>query len=252
MWTRALPWTAKEPGCKVTVANPTDAELVQACLDGRREAFDAIVERHQRHVYQLCYRFAGNHEDANDLTQDVFIRAYRGLKTFKGQASLGTWLYRIAVNVSLNQVGAKGRSAPLDPLLAANDDRLAAHDADLPEPSPLYWQHLSARIRDRVAGERIAPAWRAAPWPQAFAVRALVPVASAVVLVLAVVAGGLAHKDRRPTAGAPSPIASTAPADTASPLEDSEVWQVLTSAASEVPIEDAHAAGMGLPTGAVD
>src|SRR5206468_5300013 len=52
----------------------------------------------------------------------------------------------------------------------------AAHDDDLPEPSPLYWQHLSARIRDRVAGERIAPAWRAAPWPQAFAVRALVPV----------------------------------------------------------------------------
>jgi RNA polymerase sigma-70 factor (ECF subfamily) len=98
MLTRALSWTVKESGCKVTVANPTDAELVQACRDGQREAFDAIVERHQRHVYQLCYRFAGNHEDANDFAQDVFIRAYRGLKTFKGQASLGTWLYRIAVN----------------------------------------------------------------------------------------------------------------------------------------------------------
>ena len=124
MLTRALSWTAEEPGCKVTVANQTDAELVRACLDGRREAFDVIVERHQRHVYQLCYRFAGNHEDANDLTQDVFIRAYRGLKTFKGQASLGTWLYRIAVNVSLTKVGAKGRTASLDPLLEANDHRL--------------------------------------------------------------------------------------------------------------------------------
>src|SRR5262252_211862 len=129
MFTRTLSWTAKEPGCKVTVANQTDAELVQACLAGRREAFDVIVERHQRHVYQLCYRFAGNHEDANDFAQDVFIRAYRGLKTFKGQASLGTWLYRIAVNVCLTKAGAKGRGGePLEPLLASSDERVASRE----------------------------------------------------------------------------------------------------------------------------
>ncbi len=128
MLTRALTWTAEEPGCKVTVANQTDAELVQACLAGRREAFDAIVERHQRHVYQLCYRFAGNHEDANDLAQDVFIRAYRGLKTFRGQASLGTWLYRIGVNVCLSKAGTKGRSEPLEPLLMTNDERVASQE----------------------------------------------------------------------------------------------------------------------------
>jgi len=128
MLTRALTWTAQESGSKVTVANPTDAELVQACLDGDRAAFDVIVERHQRHVYQLCYRFVGNHEDASDLAQDVFVRAYRGLKTFKAQASLGTWLYRIAVNVSLNKVGAKGRGQPIDPLLVAHDPRLVSAD----------------------------------------------------------------------------------------------------------------------------
>src|SRR5690348_17176711 len=127
MLIRSLTWAAEEPGCKVTVANQTDAELVQACLAGRREAFDVIVGRHQRHVYLLCYRFAGNHEDANDLAQDVFVRAYRGLKTFKGQASLGTWLYRIGVNVCLSKASAKGRSEPLDPLLASNDDRVASH-----------------------------------------------------------------------------------------------------------------------------
>jgi RNA polymerase sigma-70 factor (ECF subfamily) len=109
------------------VTNPTDAELVESCLAGRRESFDVLVERHQRHVYQLCYRFVGNHEDASDLAQDVFIRAYRALKTFKGQASLGTWLYRIAVNVSLNKVGAKApKPDPLEPLLAANDQRIAS------------------------------------------------------------------------------------------------------------------------------
>ena len=126
MLTRTLTWAAREPGCKVTVANQTDAELVEACLAGRREAFDVIVERHQRQIYQLCYRFVGNHEDASDLSQDVFVRAYRGLKTFRAQASLGTWLYRIAVNVCLNKVSAKPRSEPLDPLLAANDERVAS------------------------------------------------------------------------------------------------------------------------------
>lgn len=84
-----------------------DRALVHTCLGGRREAFDVIVERHQRQVYQLCYRFAGNHEDASDLAQDVFIRAYRGLHSFKGQAAFSTWLYRIAVNVCLNRVGAR-------------------------------------------------------------------------------------------------------------------------------------------------
>jgi RNA polymerase sigma-70 factor, ECF subfamily len=87
-----------------------DRVLVDACRSGRREAFDVIVERHQRQVYQLCYRFAGNHEDASDLAQDVFIRAYRGLHSFKGQSAFSTWLYRIAVNVCLNRVGARSQS----------------------------------------------------------------------------------------------------------------------------------------------
>lgn len=120
--------TATEPGSKVTVTNPTDTELVDSCLEGRRESFDTLVERHQRHVYQLCYRFVGNHEDASDLAQDVFVRAYRGLGQFKGEASLGTWLYRIGVNVCLNKVGAKTpRPEALDPLLAASDERIASH-----------------------------------------------------------------------------------------------------------------------------
>src|SRR5687767_12659734 len=130
MLTRALYWSAG-PGCKVTVTNPTDAELVASSLAGNREAFDVIVERHRRQVYQLCYRFVGNHEDASDLAQDVFIRAYRGLRKFKGDSSLGTWLYRIAVNVSLNKVGAKApRPEPLDPLLLGHDARAVSQEDD--------------------------------------------------------------------------------------------------------------------------
>ena len=85
----------------------TDAELVQRARSGAREAFDEIVRRHQRPIYQLCYRFAGNHEDASDLAQDTFVRAYRALNGFKGEAAIGTWLYRIGVNVCLNRRALK-------------------------------------------------------------------------------------------------------------------------------------------------
>jgi RNA polymerase sigma-70 factor (ECF subfamily) len=85
----------------------SEVDLVAACLKGRVGAFDIIVERHRRSLYQLCYRFVSNHEDASDLSQEVFLRAYRGLKNFRGQSSLGTWLYRIGVNVCLNRVSAK-------------------------------------------------------------------------------------------------------------------------------------------------
>lgn len=92
-----------------------DAELARACASGRREAFDVIVTRHRRSVYQLCYRFAGNPEDAADLSQEVFLRAYRAIGGFKGQASLATWLYRIGVNVCLNKVGGKApRTEPIE------------------------------------------------------------------------------------------------------------------------------------------
>jgi RNA polymerase sigma-70 factor (ECF subfamily) len=91
----------------MSFAEMDDAALVAAAVAGQREAFDVIVERHRRAVYQVCYRFVNNHEDASDLAQDVFVRAWRGLKNFKGQSALSTWLYRIAVNVCLNRVAAK-------------------------------------------------------------------------------------------------------------------------------------------------
>ena len=89
------------------LADLDEAGLIAACVSGWPGAFDLIVERHRRPVYQLCYRFVGNHEDASDLTQDVFLRAYRGLGAFRGGSSLATWLYRIGVNLCLNRVGRK-------------------------------------------------------------------------------------------------------------------------------------------------
>lgn len=122
-----------------------DRALVAACLEGRLEAFDLIVERHRRHVYQLCFRFVGRHEDAADLSQDVFLRAFRGLKRFRGDASLSTWLYRIGVNVCLNRVSMRRPvQAPLDevPPLASADPGPAAG---------LLKREQAARVRAAVA-----------------------------------------------------------------------------------------------------
>lgn len=84
-----------------------DRALVDACRAGRREAFDQIVLRHSRSMYQVCYRFVGNQADATDLTQEAFLRAFRALDRFKGEASVRTWLYRIAVNLCLNKVSVR-------------------------------------------------------------------------------------------------------------------------------------------------
>lgn len=99
-----LPWMV---AAVTRLAELDDKALVAEAAGGNREAFDVIVERHRRAVYQVCYRFVHNHEDASDLAQDAFVRAWRGLKNFKGQSALSTWLYRIAVNVCLNRVTAK-------------------------------------------------------------------------------------------------------------------------------------------------
>ncbi|MGE5245463.1 MAG: RNA polymerase sigma factor [Betaproteobacteria bacterium] len=119
--------------------------LVAASLAGQAGAFDLIVERHRRNVYQLCYRFVSNHEDASDLSQEVFLRAYRGLKSFKGQASLATWLYRIGVNVCLNRVSAKAPAT--EPIDAAQH---VDHGAESPVDRVLRGER-AARVRAAIA-----------------------------------------------------------------------------------------------------
>jgi RNA polymerase sigma-70 factor, ECF subfamily len=79
-----------------------ERDVLAACRRGEREAFDLLVERYQRDVYRLCYRYLGNHEDANDMAQEAFFKAYRGIHGFRGDSAFATWLYRIAVNSCLN------------------------------------------------------------------------------------------------------------------------------------------------------
>ncbi len=123
----------------------TETVLVAASLHGEPGAFDVIVARHRRQVYQLCHRFVGNHEDASDLAQDVFVRAFRGLGGFRSSASLATWLYRIAVNVSLNRVAVK------TPPLEAVDIREHADDSAEPADAALLRAERSTAVRAAIA-----------------------------------------------------------------------------------------------------
>ena len=133
--------TASDP----PLSDLSEAALVSACLAGRTDAFDLIVERHRRSVYLLCYRFVSNHEDASDLTQDVFLRAYRGLRAFRGRSTLSTWLYRIGVNVCLNRVSVK--PPPIEPIEARPHVDVASESAS----ARLLREERARRVRAAIA-----------------------------------------------------------------------------------------------------
>jgi RNA polymerase sigma-70 factor (ECF subfamily) len=79
-----------------------DALLVQRAQQGDLVAFDELVRRYQERIYSTVYHMTASHEDAADLAQETFIKAFQALKTYKGDASFYTWIYRIAVNKTIN------------------------------------------------------------------------------------------------------------------------------------------------------
>lgn len=89
-----------------TAHSDTDIELafIRAAADGDNAAFDELVLRHKDRVFNLCYWFLSDHHEADDMAQEVFIKAFRSLKSFRFEAKFSTWLYRIAVNTCNNRV----------------------------------------------------------------------------------------------------------------------------------------------------
>ena len=81
-----------------------DVELIERYFAGDTSAFDEIMIRYERQIYRVCYRFVEHREDAMDLAQDVFVKAFEHLPTFRRESTLKTWLYRIAINHCLNHV----------------------------------------------------------------------------------------------------------------------------------------------------
>jgi RNA polymerase sigma factor RpoE len=102
--------------------------LVERARRGDMSAYDDLVRRYQERIYATVYHMTSNHEDANDLAQESFIKAYQALKSFKGGSSFYTWIYRIAVNKTINFLKQRKNRAHM----SLNDlDFNAEHDPDL-------------------------------------------------------------------------------------------------------------------------
>jgi len=91
-----------------------DATLVKLCLAGDTKAFEQIVDRYQKKIFNIALRIATDQDDAEDITQSVFVKAYERLNTFDPKYKLFSWLYRIAINESLNFVGQRQNLQRLD------------------------------------------------------------------------------------------------------------------------------------------
>ena len=105
-----------------------DQKLVKRAQGGNLEAYDELIRRYQERIYATIYHMTANHEDANDLAQETFIKAYQALKSFKGDSSFFTWVYRIAVNKTINFLKQRKNKAHM----SLNDlDFNAEHDPDL-------------------------------------------------------------------------------------------------------------------------
>lgn len=100
----------------------TDLELVRLAKKGSEESFERLVERYEKKVMSLAMRFSRNQDDAKDIFQEVFIRAYRGIKKFEERSQFSTWLFRIATNVSLTFVTKKGKNKMVSISENSDDD----------------------------------------------------------------------------------------------------------------------------------
>src|SRR6266702_2677499 len=122
---------AVEPPEKAAPANNPleELDLVQRAQRGDIAAYDDLVRRYQERIYATVYHMTANHEDASDLAQETFIKGYQALKSFKGDASFYTWVYRIAVNKTINFL--KQRKARSGQMSLNDLDFNAEHDPDL-------------------------------------------------------------------------------------------------------------------------
>lgn len=130
----------------------TDQEMIALCRSGDREAFNALVLKYQKQVFNIAYGMLSDYEDASDAAQDVFIKVYRSIASFRGQSSLSTWLYRICSNVCndiLRKRQRRGISISLD-----NDDE-DAPVSELPSEEPTPAERLEESERRRAVREAI-------------------------------------------------------------------------------------------------
>ena len=130
--------------------DPIDlSEMVTDAKEGDPEAFEALVRATHADTYTLAYRLTGNEEDARDVVQETYLRAYKGLKRFRGDAQFTTWLYRITANCASTHLGRrrKHRHDELDESVGLVDER-AEHDPTLRADAGELREELKIALQD--------------------------------------------------------------------------------------------------------
>lgn len=137
------------PGVVSSQAEQDDAQLVQASQRGDQDAFAFLMQRHQRRVFNMVLRMLQDYEEANEITQEAFLAAWRGLPSFRGEALFSTWLYRIAYNCCLRQLERRKQERTLQVVMQAeyllervNEEKLAEDIIELRD-----WQ---AMVREQL------------------------------------------------------------------------------------------------------
>ncbi len=129
-----------------------DAEIVKAVLDGDREAYSQLVRRYQRRILHAMWRATGNRDDAEELSQAVFCRAYFALASFDPQYRFSSWIFRIAHNLSINHLKRGGREVPLEDLSdAARVGSRAPADPDSRPEEHLAQREIARSVRRAIA-----------------------------------------------------------------------------------------------------
>lgn len=102
-----------------------DLDLIDRTEAGERDAFNDLVMKYQKPIYALLYRMVGNHEDASDLLQKAFVKAFTGLRSFERRSTFKTWLYQIAINLAKNVYRDRARfeQVPIDDVIIKRDPR---------------------------------------------------------------------------------------------------------------------------------
>ena len=136
-----------------------ERDLLERLAAGNKEAFRELVEGYKKKVYYLAFDLVGNRSDAEDISQDVFLKAYRAFGTFKRDARLGAWLYRITYNTAIDHLRRRGISAETvdEAVLEANLDRVA-REAPAPATDPARAAE-NVMLQDRIARalEKVSP-----------------------------------------------------------------------------------------------
>jgi RNA polymerase sigma-70 factor (ECF subfamily) len=124
----------------------TDEELVALSMSGDSESFNQLILRWERPIYALAYRTLGREEEARDVVQETFLRAFRGLKNFRGQAKFSSWIYRIALNLCRDWM-RRERRAPIAPTPEGVDlVELAAEQEPAESIEDLVARHDMSRV----------------------------------------------------------------------------------------------------------